>query len=697
MDIPVRITDGLHCASCVRRLKDAFTDVPGVSDVRVELTTRRAVFAVDQGGPDLAGLLTRLQANGFTAQADGAPVVRAPWWPAALAVVLAVATFGVPQVFTHELGHGLATACAAIAVLVPGWVLVRAAASAARQGRASMDTLIVLGSLAALLAGEAHAAAVTVALTLIGRLIEARARRATAAAVEQLAHRAPDSAALVSATGEERAVPLASVMVGDRVRVRVGSVVPVDGTVSEGTVSLDEAMLTGEALPVAKAIGDAVASGTIVVDGTAVITATRIGAETTLARLAALVQAAAAGKPTVQRLVDGIASVFVPVVLLLALVTWTAWWWQTGQPGAGVLAAAAVLVIACPCALGLATPTALVAASGAAARSGIFVLTPRAFEAAARITAVAFDKTGTLTTGAFIVERVLCAPDLKDDAARVLAVAAAVEQGSDHPLALAIRCAHLERAIAPSRGIVQQPQRYTQRAGAGAAADLSDGQALVGTAEWLREHGVEPLAIDALSSGSGSVVHVAHHGVALGAIVLRDADRDEAAAVVAQLSAHYRVLLITGDRAAAASAAGTRLGVDEIVAQCTPAMKLAQITRIQGEHQRVAFVGDGLNDAPVLAAADLGITVGHTSDIAAAAGDVLLPTGDLHGVPRLLNLARRTRRVIVGNLILAAGYNLIALPFAAFGHIDPGFAAGAMVLSSLAVVGNSLRLTRTLT
>ncbi len=694
MDIPVRITDGLQCASCVRRLKDAFTDVPGVSDVRVELTTRRAVFVVDQGGPDLAGLLTRLQASGFTAQADGAPVVRAPWWPAALAVGLAAATFGFPLFLAHELGHGLATAGAAIALLMPGWVLVRAAASAARQRRATMDTLIVFGSLAALLAGEAHAAAVTIALTLVGRLIEARARRATAAAVEQLAHRAPDSAALVSATGDERAVPLASVVVGDRVRVRVGSVVPVDGTVSEGTVSLDEAMLTGEALPVAKAIGDTVSSGTLVVDGTAVITATRIGAETTLARLAALVQAAAAGKPTVQRLVDGIASVFVPVVLLLALVTWAAWWWQTGQPGAGVLAAAAVLVIACPCALGLATPTALVAASGAAARSGIFVLTPRAFEAAARITAVAFDKTGTLTTGAFIVERILCAPDLKDDAARVLAVAAVVEQGSDHPLALAIRCAHLERALAPSRGIVQQPQRYTQRAGAGAAADLSDGQALVGTAEWLREHGVEPLGIDALSSGS--VVHVAHHGVALGAIVLRDADRDEAAAVVALLSTHYRVLLITGDRAAAASAAGTRLGVDEIVAQCTPAMKLAQITRIQGEHQRVAFVGDGLNDAPVLAAADLGITVGHTSDIAAAAGDVLLPTGDLHGVPRLLNLARRTRRVIIGNLILAAGYNLIALPFAAFGHIDPGFAAGAMVLSSLAVVGNSLRLTRTL-
>ena len=405
MDIPVRITDGLHCASCVRRLKDAFNDVTGVSGVRVELTTRRAVFAVDQGGPDLAGLLTHLQANGFTAQADGAPVVRAPWWPAALAVALAAATFGVPHFFAHEWGHGLATVCAAIAVLVPGWVLVRMAASAARQRRATMDTLIVLGSVAALLAGEAHAAAVTIALTLIGRLIEARARRATAAAVEALANRAPDSAALVSATGEERTVPLATVVVGDRVRVRVGSVVPVDGTVSEGMVSVDEAMLTGEALPVAKTIGDAVASGTIVVDGTAVITATHIGAETTLARLAALVQAAAAGKPTVQRLVDGIASVFVPVVLLLALITWAAWWWHTGQPGAGVLAAAAVLVIACPCALGLATPTALVAASGAAARSGIFVLTPRAFEAAARITAVAFDKTGTLTTGAFIVER----------------------------------------------------------------------------------------------------------------------------------------------------------------------------------------------------------------------------------------------------------------------------------------------------
>lgn len=690
MQITVNVTEGLHCASCVRRLQGAFTDVPGVDQVRVDLATRRAVISATPTGPTPTMVLDLLSKHGFTAQLEAAalPSSRPAIIRAVTASLLAALTFLLPLMLPHALGHPAATAVAALALLWPGWILIHSAATTARQRTASMDTLIVLGGATALLVGEAHATAVTVALTLIGRLIEARARRATANAVEQLSLRVPDQVVRVR-EGVEEHVALSDIRLGDQLRLHAGTQVPVDGTVVSGDLAIDEAMLTGEALPVPKVVGDHVSGGTRVADGTAIITATRIGADTAVARLAALVQAAASGKPTVQRLVDAIAAVFVPAVVAIAIATWAGWWWHTGEPLAGVLAAAAVLVIACPCALGLATPTALVAASGAAARRGIFILTPRALESAARINAVAFDKTGTLTTGAFVIERIF-----GEDQARVLAVAAAVEQGSDHPLALAIRCAQLERAIAPSRGIVQQPQRYSQRAGAGATADVDGGQAIVGSAAWLREQGVAPLTdADALAANN-TIVHVAQAGVAIGAIVLRDADREEAARVITELSQTCRVMLISGDRAGSASAAGSRLGVDEVVAQCSPDMKLSQIKRIQGEGRRIAFVGDGLNDAPVLAASDLGIAVGRANDLAAAAGDILLPTGDLTGVPWVLHLARRTRRVIVGNLILAAGYNVVALPFAAFGYVDPALAAGAMVLSSLAVIGNSLRLTR---
>jgi heavy metal translocating P-type ATPase len=689
MDVTLTITEGLHCASCVRRLQTTLAPLPGVTAVRVDLTARRAVVSTASGGPSPATLIETLSRHGFSGElaTTVVPSSRPAWIRAGVAVLLAGLTFDLPLLLPHASAHAAATAAAAVALLWPGWILVRSAVSAAGQRTASMDTLIVLGGVAALLVGEGHATAVTVALTLIGRAIEARARQATASAIEGLALRVPEQVLRLNASGAEEHVALSEIHVGDRLRLHAGTQVPVDGTLVAGDLAVDEALLTGESLPVAKVVGEEVAGGTRVVDGTAIVAATRIGADTAVARLASLVHAAAIGKPSVQRVVDAIAAVFVPLVIGLALATWAGWWWHSGSPLAGVLAAAAVLVIACPCALGLATPTALVAASGAAARRGIFILTPRALEAAARITAVAFDKTGTLTTGAFTIERIY-----GEDQARVLAVAAAVEQGSDHPLALAIRCAHLERAIAPSRGIVQEVRRYTQRAGAGATADIDGGEAIVGSAEWLREHRVEPLAMP--DPGSSTVVHVAQAGVAVGAIMLRDADREEAPAAIAELAKTCRVLLISGDRAGPATAAGTRLGVDEVAAQCTPAMKLTHLRRLQGEGLRVAFVGDGLNDAPALAAADLGITVGRANEVAAAAGDLLLPTGDLAGVPWVLRLARRTRRVVFGNLLLAAGYNLVALPFAAFGYVDPALAAGAMVLSSLAVVGNSLRLTR---
>ena len=678
MQVRFAITEGMHCASCVRRFEQALEGIPGVAAVEVNLAGRQARVQLTTAAPPVAELTRRLLAAGFTVSADAVSVPPPARWPVVTASLLAAATFVLP--------HHWASIPAAIALLVPGWPVLR---SGIRFARPTMDTLSVLGAVTALAIGEAHAAGVTIAFTLIGRFIEAYARAATGAAVARLAERLPPTAVRIGASGDET-VALAAVQAGDRLRLRPGAIVPVDGTLAVGAVSLDEALLTGESLPVERLTGAAVAAGTRVVDGTAELIAVGVGADTAIGRLATLVQSAAVAKPTVQRLVDRIAAVFVPVVVALAVATVIGWWWLTGVWSAGLLPAAAVLVIACPCALGLATPTALVAAVGACARAGIYVLTPRALEAASRIDTVAFDKTGTLTNGQFVVER-LEGPD----AARALQLAAAVEQGSDHPLALAIRCAALERAMQPSRGIVQDVRRFTHRVGAGSDAEVDGVAVVVGSAAHLRAHGIEPLPEPATAA---SVVQVAAGGIAIGVLVLRDAEREEAAAAVAALPAIgiSRVLLVTGDREVAARATASRLGIDEAIAQCTPQHKLDQLQALQRSGERVAFIGDGINDAPVLAAADLGIAVGTGTDVARAAADAVLAGGDLRGVPRLLGTARRCRRIISENLLLASAYNLVAVPFAACGWIHPGLAAGAMALSSLAVVGNSLRLVRRL-
>jgi len=490
--------------------------------------------------------------------------------------------------------------------------------------------------------------------------------------------------------GSEESVPLEAVQIGDLLRLRPGATVPVDGVVVEGTTDIDEALVTGESLPVGKEPGDLCVAGTVNRLGSVVLRATAVGADTTLARLAATVRQAQAARPPYAGLVATAARWFTPLVLVVAggaLAVWSA----LGQPWLGLMAAATVLVAACPCALGLAAPAAVAAAASAAARRGIFLTSARAFEQAGRIDTVLFDKTGTLTSGEFRLAGVWAAPDWTED--QVLALAAEAETGSEHPLALAIRCAALERALA-----LVTPERFRAEPGAGTEATCAGRQVVLGSAAMFAQRGIALLP-DAPPEAAGSVqIHLAVDGVAVGLLRLRDAIRDEAVVTITRLQKRgLEVQLVSGDSVANAEAVARRLGITTVLARATPEAKLAHLQRLQAEGHRVALVGDGLNDAPALAAADLGIALGSGAEAATRAGDVVLAADEVAGVADLLDLGRATRRVIAQNLVLAAAYNLAVLP-AATGLmsggllLSPAMAAAAMAGSSLVVVLNALRL-----
>jgi Cu+-exporting ATPase len=700
---------GMSCASCSARVEKALLKQPGVLSAAVNLAAETArVELLD--GADTAPLLAALAKAGYPATLDSSRAGEAavPWshsgW-AVLAGVLLSLPLAAPMLLGHGamlLGHGAMLggwwqlALAAPVQFVLGARFYAAGWRALRDGAGNMDLLVALGTSAAfglslfeLLNGREHAlyfesSAVVITLVLLGKWLETRAKRGTGAAIRALAKLQPETARVLRG-GVEQDLAIAELRIGDLVRVRPGERLPVDGVVTEGHSAVDESLITGESLPVAKTEGDAVTGGAVNGEGLLTLRCTALGAESRLARIARLVEQAQGDKPPIQRLVDRVAAVFVPVVVGIALVTLLGWGLLRGDWGAALIHAVAVLVIACPCALGLATPAALMAGMGAAARHGILIKDAEALELARGLQVVAFDKTGTLTEGR---------PRLVAHTAP-LPLAAALQAGSEHPLARAVRDA--APGVAPATHLSAQPGRGVR--------GKVDGQRLaLGSGPWLAGLGV------ALPDDAGAEAQKAQgHSLSWLARLCRDGEdkpellgwlafgdelKPTSARAIQQLhDLGLRTVLISGDHQAAAETVARQLGIDEIHAQVLPEDKAAIVASLRSQG-RVAMVGDGLNDAPALAAADVGLAMSTGTEVAMAAAGITLMRGDPTLVAQAIDVSRRTVAKIRQNLFWAFAYNVVGIPLAAFGLLSPMLAGAAMALSSVSVVANALLLTR---
>ena len=530
-----------------------------------------------------------------------------------------------------------------------------------------------------------ESSALLITFILLGKWLEARAKRQTASAINALMQLRPDTAR-VRRDGTERDVPLAEIRTGDIVVIRAGERIPVDGMITEGGGSVDESMLTGESLPVEKTVGATVTGGAINQDGLLIVETTAIGAETVLAKIVRLVEGAQASKAPIQRLVDRVSAIFVPVVLAIAGLTFIAWWAATGNAEGALLNAVAVLVIACPCSLGLATPTAIMAGTGVAARHGILIKDAEALERAHAVTTIVFDKTGTLTEGRPVVTGIG-----GDD--QVLSLAAALQTGSDHPLAAAVRAA-TPSAAAPATN-------FRALTGRGVEGDIGGVRYVLGNRRLMTEHDISTAALDpaasALESSGQTLSWLAKTGASepLGFIAFGDRPKPGAAAAIAALHRRgIKTVMLTGDGKGAAQAVATALGIDTVIAEVLPDGKSDAITRLRANGATVAMVGDGVNDAPALAAADIGIAMGTGTDVAMHTAGITLMRGDPALVAAALDISNRTYAKIRQGLAWAFVYNALGIPLAAAGLLDPVIAGAAMALSSVSVVANALLLRR---
>jgi P-type Cu+ transporter len=732
--------EGMSCASCVNRIERFLRKTPGVEEASVNLATEVATITYQ---PEIAGLdeLARaIEAAGYEIRQLPKPVAgtqaslvdeadaeaaeraseqRALGWSAAIALGVAAVTMGVMYLpglpFTMEQQAWILIAPATFVQFWAGRRFYRAAWRAARHGSTSMDTLVVVGTSAA----WAYSVLVTfapeifrsagidpqtyfdsstaiVGLVLMGRWLEARAKARTVGAIKELLGLQAQSARIVRA-GSEIDVPLEEVRVGDLVRVRPGERVPVDGRVVDGQSAVDESMLTGEPLPVDKGPGDQLIGATMNGQGTLLFRATRVGRDTALAHIVDLVRRAQGSKAPIQRLADRIGGIFVPVVLGVGALTFGLWYVLGPDPKLthALVAFITVVVISCPCAMGLATPTAIMVGTGKGAEAGILIRGGEALEMAARIDAVVFDKTGTLTRGRPALGEVVAGPGF--DASEVLDLAASVERGSEHPLAVAI----LARADEAGLGR-RQVDGFEAVAGRGVRGRVEGRDILVGTAAFLGLNGVNAVALARSVPTSSAVTYLAVDGRIAGALPTIDEVKAESKSAVRELTdAGLEVWLVTGDSATVARSVAEAVGIEpeHVLAEVLPAGKADAVAAIQARGLRVAMVGDGINDAPALARADLGIAIGTGADVAMEASDVTLVGGDPRAVATAIRLSRQTRRVIRQNLFWAFGYNVVLIPvamgalFPFFGvTLNPAVAAAAMAFSSVSVVSNSLRL-----
>ncbi|MET9380338.1 heavy metal translocating P-type ATPase [Streptomyces sp. NPDC002928] len=722
---------GMTCASCAARVEKKLNRMDGVT-ATVNFATEKAKVTYP-AGIQVVDLIATVVKTGYTAEEPTPPEPerqeQAPAADPELASLrhrlLVSATLALPVVllamvpaWQFENWQWLSLTLAAPVAVWGGWPFHQAAWTNLRHGAATMDTLVSVGTLAAFgwsvwalffgdagMPGMRHgfdftltrtdassalylevAAGVTVFI-LLGRYLEARSKRRAGAALRALLELGAKDVAVLRG-GREVRVPVAQLAVGDRFVVRPGEKIATDGTVTEGMSAVDASMLTGESVPVDVAAGDPVAGATVNAGGRLVVEATRVGADTQLARMAKLVEDAQNGKAEVQRLADRISGIFVPVVLLLAALTFGGWLGATGDTAAAFTAAVAVLIIACPCALGLATPTALMVGTGRGAQLGILIKGPEVLESTRRVDTVVLDKTGTVTTGRMTLQEVYVADGT--DEKQVLRLAGALEHASEHPVARAVAAGAEKRA-----GTLPTVEHFENVPGRGVRGRVEGHEVAVGRLAELSAVLPEELARakDEAERGGRTAVVVGWDGAAHGVLVVADAIKETSAAAVRELRAlGLTPVLLTGDNRAVAEAVAHTVGIDQVIAEVLPEGKVEVVRRLQGEGRTVAMVGDGVNDAAALATADLGLAMGTGTDAAIEAGDLTLVRGDLRVAADAIRLSRRTLSTIKGNLVWAFGYNVAALPLAAAGLLNPMIAGAAMAFSSVFVVTNSLRL-----